>query len=49
MPDDWEVEEKFDLDDWIPWGDYPEPDNVADDQKDDTNKPESNPGKFNML
>ena len=44
MPDDWLIDDDFnldDLEDWIPWGDYPEPDNKPDTDSADQN---TNPG-----
>lgn len=44
MPDDWLIDDDFnldDLEDWVPWGDYPEPDNKPDTGSTDKN---TNPG-----
>ena len=40
MPDDWLINDDFnleDLEDWVPWGDYPEPDNKPDTSSTDQN------------
>ena len=44
MPVDWLIDDDFnldDLEDWVPWGDYPEPDNKPDTGSIDQN---TNPG-----
>ena len=47
MPDNWFIDDSFsvdDLEDWVPWGDYPEPGN--DEKENDTPDKNVNPGSF---
>ena len=49
MPDDWLIDDDFNLDDLgdcVPWGDYPEPDNKPDTGSTDQN---TNPGFYHFF